>query len=183
MFEDMPEAPTRERAALARSVITMNMEGPKKSAKFGLLLKGTFINVSVVFDTLSKYARLIVGKYFVSAKQRSSNDPLFPLAVALSDLYPLSKVWVNYKPYPNNIFQIKVNDEDIYSLVKEEVDYDPAKTEKLLVELNFNDKKDKNDNLDCAISGAIPWIIEEVEEKISTALGIDNLCILNINKL
>ena len=29
-FEDMPEAPFRERAALARTTITMKMDGPKK---------------------------------------------------------------------------------------------------------------------------------------------------------
>ena len=39
-FEEMAEAPPRERAALARSAIEMNMDGPKKSAKFALLRKG-----------------------------------------------------------------------------------------------------------------------------------------------
>ena len=33
----MPEAPPRERAALARSAISMNIIGAKKSAKFGLM--------------------------------------------------------------------------------------------------------------------------------------------------
>ena len=39
-FEDMVEATSRERAALARTAISMKMDGPKKSAKFSLLLKG-----------------------------------------------------------------------------------------------------------------------------------------------
>ena len=47
----MVEAPPRERAELARSAIKMKMDGPKKSAKFGLLLKGEYIGVSVVMNT------------------------------------------------------------------------------------------------------------------------------------
>ena len=39
-FEDMVKATARERAALARTAISMKMDGPKKSAKFSLLLKG-----------------------------------------------------------------------------------------------------------------------------------------------
>ena len=39
-FEEMAEAPPRERAALARSAIETNMDGLKKSAKFILLRKG-----------------------------------------------------------------------------------------------------------------------------------------------
>ena len=65
----------------------------------------------------------------ISARQRHKKDPLFPLAVALSDLHPLSKVSVNYLPYPKNIFAIKVNGVDIYNFPKEEVDFDPTKTE------------------------------------------------------
>ena len=45
----------------------------------------------------------------------------------------------------------------------EQVDYDPTKTEKLYVHLTVNDTK--------AISGSTPWIIEEVEDKIQSALG------------
>ena len=77
----------------------------------------------------------------VSAKKRQNKDPLFPLAVALSDLHPLSKVSVDYLPHPKNTFTIKVNGEDIYNLPKEEVDFDPTKTESLRVDLNINDKK------------------------------------------
>ena len=51
----MNEAPARERADLARSAITMRMDGPKKSAKFGLLRKGDYIGVSVVHNTLTKF--------------------------------------------------------------------------------------------------------------------------------
>ena len=39
-YYDMAEAPPRERAELARTTITMNMAGPKKSAKFAILRKG-----------------------------------------------------------------------------------------------------------------------------------------------
>ena len=80
-----------------------------------------------------------MGKHVVSAKQRHPQDPLFPLAVALSGLPPLTKVWVDYEPQPKNTFKFRVNDADIYSLVKEEVDFDPTKTEALGVALNVND--------------------------------------------
>ena len=50
-FTDMAEAPPRERAALARSAISMKMNGPKKSAKFGLMRRGEYIGVSVVLNT------------------------------------------------------------------------------------------------------------------------------------
>ena len=39
----MDEAPSRERAALARTAITMKMDGPKKIAKFGFLRKGEYV--------------------------------------------------------------------------------------------------------------------------------------------
>ena len=100
----MNEAPARERADLARSAITMRMDGPKKSAKFGLLRKGDYIGVSVVHNTLSKFAKLAVGKHVVTVKQRYTGDKLFPLIVALNGLYPLSKVEVDYKPQPKNSF-------------------------------------------------------------------------------
>ena len=111
----------------------MKMEGPKKSANFGLLLRGKYIGVSVVLNTLTKFGKLAVGKHVISAKQRHAGDQLFPLTVALSGLAPLSKVWVDYLPQPKNTFMFRVNDADIYSLVKEEVDYDPSKTEPLYV--------------------------------------------------
>ena len=68
---------------------------------------------------------------------------------------------------------IRVNDTDYYSLVKEEVDYDPTKTEALTVR-NFivNDKQ--------ILSGSMPWIINDVEEKIQTALGMGYLTSLEI---
>ena len=58
MFEDMAEAPPRERADLARSPIVTYMNGPKKSAKFGLLLKGDYISASVLLNTHTKFAKL-----------------------------------------------------------------------------------------------------------------------------
>ena len=103
-YEDMNEAPPRERAALARSAITMRMDGPKKIAKFGLLRKGDYIGVTVVLNTLTKFAKLAVGKHVVSTKQRHTRDQLFPLTVAISGLYPLSKVTVDYEPLPTNTF-------------------------------------------------------------------------------
>ena len=54
----MDEAPPRERAALARTAISMQMHGPKKISKFGLLLKGKYIGVSVVLNTHTKFAKL-----------------------------------------------------------------------------------------------------------------------------
>ena len=71
---------------------------------------------------------------------------------------------------------IRINDADIYSLTKEEVDYDPSKTEALRTScLKVNDKK--------TISGSNPWIIDEVEEKIQTSLGLDHLNSLIIDGL
>ena len=68
-----------------------------------------------------------MGKYFVSANSRKNpGESLFPLAIALNGLHPLTKVWVDYVPLPKSTFVIKVNDADIYSFVKEEVDYDPT---------------------------------------------------------
>ena len=54
----MDEAPYRERAELARSSITMNMDGPKKTAKFALLRKGEYIGVSILFNKLTKFGKL-----------------------------------------------------------------------------------------------------------------------------
>ena len=135
----MGEAPPRERAALARTAITMKLDGPLKSAKFGLLRKGEYIGVTVVLNMHTKFAKLSVGKNIVTAKQRhNSQEPLLPLLITLSDLSPISKVWVNFETHPKNNFIFKVNDADVYSLVKEEVDFDPSKIETLSVALNVN---------------------------------------------
>ena len=67
-FNDMPEAPERERANLARSKITYKMDGPTKSANFFLLHKGEPTRVSITFNTHTKFAKLSVGKHVVSAK-------------------------------------------------------------------------------------------------------------------
>ena len=89
--------------------------------------KGEYIGVSAVLNTHSKFAKLAVGKNVVTAKQRySSQDPLLPLVIAVNGLAPLTKVEVDYKPQPKNIFTFRINDYDIYSLVKEEADYDPS---------------------------------------------------------
>jgi len=57
-FEEMAEAPPRERAALARSAITMNMIGLKKSVKFGFLLNGDYISASAILNMHTKFAKL-----------------------------------------------------------------------------------------------------------------------------
>ena len=111
-----------------------------RSAKFGLLRKGEYIGVTVVLNMHTKFAKLSVGKNVVTARQRhNSQDPLLPLAIALSGLFPISKVWVNFEQWPKNTFVFRVNDADVYNLVKEEVDYDPTKTETLRVSLKVND--------------------------------------------
>ena len=127
-YEEMDEAPARVRAALARSTMTMKMDGPKKIAKFGLMRKGEYIGVSTILNTLTKFAKLQVGKHVVTARQRQSGDQLYPLAIAIRGLHPLTKVWVTYEPLPKNNFIFRINDEDFYSLVKEEVDFDPSQT-------------------------------------------------------
>ena len=89
---------------------------------------------------------------------------------------PLSKVWVDYLPQPKNTFIFRVNDDDIYSLVKEEVEYDPTKIEILDVKIvKVNEKE--------ITSGSTSWIIEEVEDKIQTAIGMNHLSSLEIKEL
>ena len=157
----MKEAPPRDRAALARSAMSMNMIGPKKSAKFGLLRRGEYTGVSALINFHTKFAKLSVGKHVVTAKQRlGSQEPLLPLSIGINGLNPIAKVTVSYEPQPKNIFVFKVNDEDLYSLTKEEVDFDPSKTESLSTSLKVND--------DLVISTPVPWIIDEVEERIHT---------------
>ena len=93
----MDEAPPRERAELARTVITSQMEGLKKTAKFGFMRRGEYISASVLLNMHTKFAKLQVGKNFVTANKRHNPGySLFPLAIALSGLHPLTKVWVDY---------------------------------------------------------------------------------------
>ena len=80
-----------------------------------------------------------------------------------------------YEPSPKNTFTFKVNDEDLYSLKKEEVDFDPSKTEQLAVNLKINGAE--------VISVCMPWIIDEVEERIQSALGFNQLTCLEIKSL
>ena len=49
----------------------------------------------------------------------------------------------------------------------------------------MNDKKDSNGplGLEWTILGNVPWIVDEVEEKISTALGPNQLTSLYINQI
>ena len=61
--------------------------------------------------------------------------------------------------------------------MKEEVDYDPTKTEFLNVTLKINGKTIISDD------DNIPWIINEVEDKIQTALGMDQPTALFIGSL
>ena len=90
-------------------------------------------------------------------------------------MHPVSKVEVRYEPQPKNAFSFRVNDEDLYSLTKEEVDFDPSKTEPLNVSLKVNEIE--------AISAEIPYIIDEVEDRIQSALGMNQLSCLEINHL
>ena len=89
-FNDLPEAPERERASLARLKITYKMNGPTKSANFSLLRKGEPTRVSLTYNTHSKFAKLSVGKHLISAKQQLGSKVLpFPLALALAGLIPI----------------------------------------------------------------------------------------------
>ena len=78
---------------------------------------------------------------------------------------------------------IRVNDADFFTLVKEEVDYDPTKTKTLHVNLNINDKKNNNNDPEWTIDGRVPWIVEEVSDKVESALGIEQLTSINIEYL
>ena len=71
----------------------MNMHGPKKTAKFGLLRGGNYIGVTVLLNLHTNFAKLSVGKHVVTAKQRKgTQEPLLPLSIALSGLAPIVKV-------------------------------------------------------------------------------------------
>ena len=129
-FDDLPEAPAREREPLARATTKINMNGQKKYASNPLLRNGELIPVTVQLNQLTKFSKLQVGKNIVTAKQRhGSQNPLFPHSIAVSGLRPLQKVWVDYLPLPKNQFLVKVNDFNYYTLVKEELDFDPTQIE------------------------------------------------------
>ena len=102
-----------------------------------------------------------MGKTISTAKQKQgSQNPLFPLVIAVSDLPPVKKVWVDYLPPPKNEFILKVNDFDYYTLVKEEIDFDPSQIESFkCLSLKLNEVE--------AHSGVMPWVLEEVEEKMN----------------
>ena len=68
-----------------------------------------------------------------------------------------------------------MNDADVYSLPKEEVDFDPTKTEKLSAKLSINDKN--------TISAPMPWIVNDVSDKIENSLGMDHLSSLKVEYL
>ena len=123
------------------------------------MLKGKYIGVTALLNFHTKFAKLSVGKHVVTAKQRQgSKDPLLPLSISVNGMHPVTKVSVSYEPQPKNIFTFRVNDEELYSLTKEEVDFDPSKTESLGVELRVNEIE--------AISGYMPYIIDDVEDRI-----------------
>ena len=69
-FNDLPQAPARERAPLARSSTTINMDGAKKFGKFPIIRSGQLICVTILVNFLTKFAKLQVGKQYVTAKQR-----------------------------------------------------------------------------------------------------------------
>ena len=76
-----------------------------------------------------------------------------------------------------------MNDTDIYRIVKEEVDFDPTKTETLDVTLNINEKKDSGGSLEWSISGSMPWIIDDVADRVESALGTSHLRSINMKYL
>ena len=84
-------------------------------------------------------------------------------------------MWVDHESKPKSKFVIRVNDGDIYRLPKEEVDYDPSKTERLGVELKMNEKM--------VIEGSMPWITDDVDDKVEIALGPGHLSSLDISYL
>ena len=67
--------------------------------------------------------------------------------------------------------------------MREEVDFDPTKTEELNVKLCINDKKNNDNEPTWVFDGTIPWIIEEIENKIEVDLGKENLTSLHIESL
>ena len=73
-----------------------------------------------------------------------------------------------------------MNDADFYSLVKEEADFDPTKTELLRVRLNINNQKSKDGQPLLTIEDSMPWIIDDVSDKVDSALGVNHLTSLNI---
>ena len=55
----------------------------------------------------------------------------------------------------------------------EQLDYDPTKIEKLeVMRLKVNDK--------LAITGSAPWIIDDIEDKIQSVLGKEELTSISI---
>ena len=61
-FNELPEAPAREREPLARSKTSINMSGVKKFGSYPLLLSGKLIPVSIQLNQFSKFSKLQVGK-------------------------------------------------------------------------------------------------------------------------
>ena len=63
-------------------------------------------------------------------------------------------------PPPKNEFVVKVNDYDYYTLPKEDIDFDPSVIDLFKCgSLKLNGDK--------AHSGGMPWILNEVEEKLN----------------
>ena len=61
-FNELEDAPAREREPLARSTTSIKMNGSKKQGYFPLLHNGVLIPVSVSLNNQTKFARLQVGK-------------------------------------------------------------------------------------------------------------------------
>ena len=105
----------------------MQTDGPKKSVKFGFLLKGVYIGASAILNQHTKFAKLQVGKQIVTAKQsKYAKIQLYPQSIAVIGLAPLQKVEVNYEPPPKNKFNVTVNGEDYFILPKEDIGFDPS---------------------------------------------------------
>ena len=80
--------------------------------------------------------------------------------VAVSGLAPLSKVEADYLPPPKNQFVVKVNGDEYYTLVKEDLGVDLSQVEFFKCEnLKVND--------DLVLTGSMPWILDQFEEKLN----------------
>ena len=58
--------------------------------------RGEYTEVSATLDTESASAKLQVGEQVITADL--SQGQRFPLEIELSDMSPLTKVWVDYSP-------------------------------------------------------------------------------------
>ena len=73
-FDELEDAPPRRRAQLARSGVTLSMDGNKKIGQYPILRNGEYISISVQMNTLTKFSKLQVGKYVITAKEKKGSN-------------------------------------------------------------------------------------------------------------